>query len=240
MSACLFHLYGIAMVDSPIGKPEDPVGLCKECSSLSCGWHGVRTSKAVFLCVLCDESGLMSSGVGKWLKDVGVQMLPGNGGGAPAGVDAGAYHLALALGSLFSTPAGTPSRLVVATLEQWLAERPDYQVTLAELANWADWAVDLINTFLGVGPEPVSVGAVEAGQYIDDGDPVRSLWARLDLKGRQMIAAAILLLIVADPTGERLQGRLPAPVADVYARLGGVLRAEPKTLDICQQVRRPW
>jgi hypothetical protein len=239
MCTCWFHLYRIGMLDSPIGPPEDPVGLCTVCSSLTCGWHGVRTSKAVFVCVLCDESSLVSAGVRKWLNDVGAQVLPADGGGAPPGVDAGAYHLALALGALFSTPTGTPSRITVKTLRQWLDERPDYQVTLSQLANWADWAVGVINNALGVGPKPVTMGATQGGDF-DDGDRVRSLWAQLDLESRQMIAAAILLLIVLDPTAERLKGRLPAPVAEVYARLGGILQALPTTLEICQQVRRPW
>jgi hypothetical protein len=239
VSVCLLHLYGIPMVRSPIGPPEDPVGLCKVCSSLSCGWHGVRTSTAAFLCVLCDENGLMSAGALKWLKDLGLDTLPADGGGAPAGVDAGAYDLALALGSLLSTPAGTPSRLIVATLRQWLAERPDYRRSMADLAQWADWAVSVINRVLDVGPEPVGAGAAQAGHFYDDDDPVRSLWARLDLEGRRMMAAAILLLIALDPNAETLQRRLPAPVAAIYRRLGGELRAEPRTDEICQQVRRP-
>ena len=46
MSSCLFCQYGIALLDVPIGKPGDPVGLCKNCSSMTCGWHGARTPPA--------------------------------------------------------------------------------------------------------------------------------------------------------------------------------------------------
>lgn len=65
MPMCWLHLHGIGMINSPIGMPEDPVGVCKDCSSLTCGWHGVRTSKAKsakFVCALCDETALVSSG----------------------------------------------------------------------------------------------------------------------------------------------------------------------------------
>jgi hypothetical protein len=241
VSACWLHLYGIPMVNSPTGLPNDPVGLCQKCNSLSCGWHGVRTSSPGFLCVLCDNNSLVSSAAWRWLADGGEDTLPSAGGAVPDGVEAVAYHLALALGSLFSTSAGTPSRLIVATFEQWLAERPDYRQSMADLTAWgADWAVEVINKVLGVGYEPVA-GVGPAGQYDgnDYGDPVRSLWARLDVEGRRLMAAAVLLLIALDPTAETLRSRLPAPVATVYDRLGDLLRGHAETNEICRQVRVP-
>lgn len=240
MSVCWLHLYGIPMVNSPIGPPNDPVGLCQKCNSLSCGWHGVRTSSPGFLCVLCDKNSLFSSAAWRWLSSGGEDTLPADKGVVPVDVDAGAYHLALALGSLFSTPAGNPSRLVVATLEQWLAERPDYEESIAELKVWwADWAVAVLDEDLGVGPEPVVAGVGQAGQYDDYDDPVRSLWVHLDVEARRLMAAAVLLLLALDPTGEMLRRYLPAPVARIYDRLGGVLREHDETKAICQQVRRP-
>jgi hypothetical protein len=238
-STCWLHLYGIPFVDSPIGPPNDPVGLCRKCSSLSCGWHGVRTSKAAFLCVLCDKNLLVSSAAWRWLQGGGLDTLPAAGGGVPVGVDVGAYRLALALGSLFSTPVGTPSRLIVATLEQWLAERPDYQESMGALANWAELAVALINEAFGIGPEPVRAAVGQASQY-DDRDPVLSLWARLDAKGRRLMAAAVLLLIALDTPAETLRRSLPAPVAEIYDRLGEAVRKLPQIDEIRQQIRGPW
>jgi hypothetical protein len=39
MSSCLFCFYEIALFDVPVAKPGDPVGLCKNRSSMLCGWR---------------------------------------------------------------------------------------------------------------------------------------------------------------------------------------------------------
>jgi hypothetical protein len=198
----------------------------------------VRTSKAAFLCVLCDKNLLVSSAAWRWLQGGGLDTLPAAGDG-PAGLNVDAYRLALALGSLFATPVGTPSRLIVATLAQWLAERPDYQVSMGALANWADSAVALIDEAFGIGPEPVRAPVGQAGQH-DGGDPVLSLWAQLDAEGRQLMAAAVLLLIALDTPTKTLRRSLPAPVAEIYDRLGEVIRKLPQIDEIRQQIRGPW
>ncbi|WP_131813635.1 hypothetical protein [Mycolicibacterium fortuitum] len=204
----------------------------------------MRTSKGAFLCVLCDNNLLFSSGALRWLADGGLQMLP-TAPDAPSGNDAqaDAYRLALALASLFAAPADTPTTLIVATLSQWLTERADYHETLAAVQKWADVAVEVINHYLGVWPEPVGrFGLPGEAEQAELGtvDPVRSLWARLDPEGRRLMAAALLLLITLDPNPDTLRPRLPAPVAQIYDRLAGVLRDQPWTNEWAQSIRRPW
>ena len=124
-------------------------------------------------------------------------------------------------------PRETPSRDVVATLRQWLDERPDYRQAMDLLVAQTDWAIELINKALGVGPEPEIVDGRPTGEFYDDGNRVRSLWAGLDIEGRRMMAAAILLMIALDPPDGKLRTRLPAPVAEVYDLLGNILRDHP-------------
>lgn len=244
MSAtCLLHLYKIPLLDSPTGPPGSPIGLCQNCGSLTCGWHGVRTSSATFLCILCDNLvNFSSAGWGAWLSAAGLSTLPtgkgatsGASGGPPPGAsdDEAAVDLARALASLFSTAAGAPSSLIVATLDQWLAERPRYQECMAALTGSVDWAVQVISKMLGVGSQEVVSGpartspaAVRAipGYY---GEPIRLLWARLGPEGRRLMAAAVLMTLVLDQSPDTL----PPPVADLVQMFGGVLRDYPKRIE---------
>jgi hypothetical protein len=237
----LFHLYKIPMVNTPIGTPKDPVAVCSNCHSLSCGWHGVLTTKHAFLCVLCSQGLLLSGAMWRWFNAGGLKTLPSDDGMQPAPEDgaARAYHLALMLGSLFLTPAGTPSRLVVTTLKQWLDQRPDYERLMNYLleGGLAAEAVDMISDLFGVGPEPAYIGQERVDpSYEDNDDGVRSLWARLDHESRLMVAAAVILMIALDPNRETLRGRLPQPVLEIYDRLGGRLRDSPKVNEFCEYI----
>jgi hypothetical protein len=246
-ATCLLHMYKVPLLDSPTGLPGSPIGLCQNCGSLTCGWHGVRTSSATFTCILCDNlANFSSAGWEAWLSADGLSTLPtgkgvasGARGGPPAGAsdDEAAVDLARALASLFSTAAGTPSPLIVATLDQWLAERPRYQESMTALTESVDWAVQVINKMLRVGSQEVvsgpartSPGTVRTtpGYY---GDPVRLLWARLGPEGRRLMAAAVLMTLVLDLSPDTL----PPPVADIAQQFGGVLRDYPNRID---EIRR--
>lgn len=238
MSTCLFDHIGVRRVNTPIGPPAEPVAVCSHCHSLSCGYHGVLTTDLLFLCVLCSGSSLMTGAIFRWYRSNGKQTLPLHDAKnpAPEGGAARAYHLALVLGSLFATPAGTPSRIVATTLKQWLDERPDYTDLMNGLLDGglAALAVSMIDEYLGVGPEPTFNGEERVDRrYEDNTDGVRSLWARLDREGRLMVAAALILMVALDPESGKLRARLPAPVAEIYDRLGGFLRQSPKIREFC-------
>ena len=241
MSACLLCQYKIPLLDAPIGQAGNPVGLCRTCSSLSCGWHGARTPPPAFLCILCDGADLLASagweaftkagGLNRLPHRPGVGAAPGARGGPAAGAsdDDAALDLARALASLFSTADGYPSLFVVASLEQWLAERPSYRRIMAALTESSDWAVREIDTFLRfrskaveheadtLSSEPTRTGLGHYGI-----GPIRSLWGRLDDEGRRLLAAAVLLMVVLDLP----EDLMPPPVADVAILLGGMLRRD--------------
>jgi hypothetical protein len=250
--ACLLCRYKIPAIKTPIGTVDVPVGLCENCNSLSCGSHGERSGAPAFLCILCDVN-LQAWSVG-WAAFVargGLSQLPG-GGGAGSGLAAGsqpggsglpsgrtggdeAADLVYALASLFWEPDGRRSPLLVQSLEEWAAARPDYQRLTDALAESVGDAVRVIAQILGFEPntdEPDTTGlpggtsaAVPGGYEIGD---VRSLWASVDDLDdlndnddkKRLLASAVLLSVVLDlPVN-----RMPTPLAAVVTILGGELR----------------
>jgi hypothetical protein len=90
-------------------------------------------------------------------------------------------------------------------------------------------AVQIIDTFLRFRSKAVgSDAAAEAPQTARTGPghygigPIRSLWGRLDSEGRQLLAAAVLLMVVLDLPKDLM----PPPVADIATLLGDMLRRE--------------
>ena len=77
MSSCLLCLYGIPLLNLPKGRPGDPIGLCKTCSSMSCGWHGARLRTPPFICIICDVNNLLASaGWDDFKANSGLNRLP--------------------------------------------------------------------------------------------------------------------------------------------------------------------
>ena len=222
MSSCLFCLYGIPLLDAPIGKPGDPVGLCKNCSSMSCGWHGARTPPPAFICIICDIDNLLASaGWDDFQKRGGLDRLPQ---GPVTGSGDAATDLGRALAALFSTADGDPSLLVVATLEQWFDERPGYARFKPALDEAAAWAIGVINQlFRSIGGS--GMGQKTNGHY--DQRAVQTLWERLGDNGLQLLAAAVLLIVTLDLPWDTL----PPPVVDVAQMLSGRLRDYPDRIN---------
>jgi hypothetical protein len=230
--SCLFCQYGIPLLDVPIGKPGDPVGLCKNCSSMTCGWHGARTPPPAFICIVCDIDNLLASAGWDDFKAKGrLDKLPhGRGTGAAPGAPAdplsqdAAGDLARALAALFSTADGDPSLLVVATLAQWFDERPYYDGFRAALDNAVTWAIQVINQLFQTSNMGTGPGEKIGGHY--DQRAVQLLWQRLGDAGRRLLAAAVLLIVTLDLPWDTL----PPPVVDVAQLLGGRLRDFPNQL----------
>jgi hypothetical protein len=119
--------------------------------------------------------------------------------------------------------------LVVVSLEQWFDERPSYRQLMTALTESSDWAVREIDTFLRSGsgaigsdaaPPAPDAGRTGPGHY--GIGPIRSLWERLDTKGQQLLAAAVLLMVVLKVP----EDLMPPPVADVATPLGHMLSGE--------------
>lgn len=231
MSSCLFCHYGLALLDAPVGKPGDPVGLCVKCKCLTCGWHGARTSSPAFVCLVCDVNGLLASaGWDAFKRAGGLDRLPRGRAADTApggGTHAAAADLARALATLFSTTDGEPSRLVVATLMQWLAERPSYERFGPALGEAAAWAVEVINRFFRE-----SGGG--RGQYTPgtrDQQAVHAMWNNLGDDGRRLLAAAVLLIVALDLPEQTL----PPPVVAVAQFLDGLLRDHPGRIEALRE-----
>jgi hypothetical protein len=238
-AACLLCRYKVAPIATQIGTVDVPVGLCQKCSSLSCGSHGERSTAPAFLCILCDASLKAASptwvqfkrsgGLSRLPGGRGVRGGPGTGGQADTGDDASAgtgaeetADLAYALASLFSEPDGSPSPLVVRNLEQWTAARPDYQQLMSVLSDFIDRAVQVIDEFLGSGPDAIGLplGTAQTDPRHYGFSDVQSLWAPLGTDGRRLLASAMLLIVVLDLPVDMM----PAPVAAVATMLGGAVQ----------------
>ena len=248
MSSCLFCHYGIPLLDLRIGTRGDPVGLCVACNSLCCGWHGARTTSSGFLCLVCDYTDLFASaGWDAFKRAGGLNPIEAAGGPAAAHGDSDAQpgaggereaaaDLAWALGALFSTASGEPSPLVVATLAQWLEQRPSYKRLEPELTDAVAWAIGVINRYFRSKQE-INEFLQSRQDYQAEGyirgtyDPrsVHAMWKSLSEDGRRLLAAAVLLVIAFELPREML----PLPVVSVVRDLGEVLneyRAEVTAL----------
>jgi hypothetical protein len=234
VTSCLFCHYQIPLLDAPIGQPGDPVGLCRTCSCMSCGWHGARTPSPAFICIVCDVDSLLSSaGWGEFVRIDGLdRLLPrerGAGAAEAPDLDAAA-DIARTLAALFSTTDGYPGLLVVTTLNQWFDERPNYAEFKRALDYGAAWAVQLINRFFR------NQAGRGNGQKIDghyDGRTVQTLWSRLGDDGKMLLAAAVLLIVTLDLPLHML----PPPVVDVARSLSALLRDFPDRIsDLRRQI----
>ncbi len=238
VSACLLCQYKIPLLDAPLGPAGSPVGLCQQCNSLSCGWHGTLTPPPAFLCVLCDSTALVASAAWeKFTKADGLKRLPSRRGqsAAPGARDGraaettdeeAAKQLTRALASLFSTADGYPSPFVVASLEQWLDERPSYRKFMGVLTDDSHWAVREIDTHLrssskamALDPTLGTPGTVARGPGHYGIGPIRSLWNGLDADGRRLLATAALLMVVLKVPDDLM----PPPVADIATVIGDIL-----------------
>jgi hypothetical protein len=47
------------------GQWRDPYGVCSDCNSLACPYHGLRRTTGGFICIQCDPAALTSSGAVK-------------------------------------------------------------------------------------------------------------------------------------------------------------------------------
>jgi len=106
--------YGCAhqwtVFQNPQGVKDSPYGVCKNCSALFCGYHGVRKSRPVeFLCSLCGA---------RYLASCGVTQAPAT---APLSTQQRAVIDEIASGyHLFSAPV-PPERWRVENVQQFLA-----------------------------------------------------------------------------------------------------------------------
>jgi hypothetical protein len=50
---------------SPAGKQGDPLGVCTDCRSLACTYHGHRRISGGFICIQCDQNAIVGSGAVK-------------------------------------------------------------------------------------------------------------------------------------------------------------------------------
>jgi hypothetical protein len=199
---CQACLVGVPQIGTPAGKPDNPIGACKNCGSLTCGEHGHRDPAPAFLCIECDVA--LQAGCAGWiawqLQQSGQAAQPPGGGSSSgtSGADAAAARAADALRQLLPEGFGG----LVTSFAEWARRRPGYDLLirlmrqdLENMVRRLDQAVSQYAGAVAYGDEVAeTVGAGRPGG-ISPGE-FSTLWRRLDGDGRQLLAAALVLALV--------------------------------------------
>jgi hypothetical protein len=198
---CQACLVGVPLIKTPAGKPDNPIGACTMCGSLTCGQHGHRDPKGKFLCIQCDvnlQGG--SAGWKRWRIDIATGAVS-----QPPGTRAPTAALGLTPGSPFPAAAALAdlvpedSVAMVASFAEWAARRPFYAQLIQLIVQDLDWIVSQLDQaaeqaakqalsrtspgFGGVAP------AITAADFA-------AFWQQLDRDGRYLLAAALVLALV--------------------------------------------
>jgi hypothetical protein len=196
---CQACLVGVPQIGTPAGKPDNPIGACLNCGSLTCGEHGHRDPKPAFLCIECDVS--LQAGCAGWIAwqrlQSGQAAQPSGGGSSSGGSGAGgtspsAARAAAALQELL--PAGFGG--LVTSFEEWAERRPEYRLLISlmhqDLQNIVRRLDQASRRDVGAAGQTLATG--RPGE-ISPGD-FSALWRQLDPNGRQLLAAALVLALV--------------------------------------------
>jgi hypothetical protein len=223
----------VPQIGTPAGKPDNPIGACLNCGSLTCGEHGHRDPKPRFWCIQCDSNlQAGSAGYAAWqLAQPGQGAQPAGGGSSSGGSGGGgagasAARAAAALQQLL--PEGWEG--LVASFEEWAERRPYYgrlidliRQDLDNMVRRLDDAarrydVETARTFPELDYRDESAEATDAGGpgEISPGD-FWALWRQLDLDGRQLLAAALVLALVMNLPAWSLPPQLRS-----IARIAGI------------------
>lgn len=218
---CWFCRKAVPAVRNTLGMLGNPLGLCVKCNSLCCGHHGHRSGSPAFLCIVCDSSLQSASAAWKaWVNSGGLTTLRF---GAVAPVfqgDPAGSRLAAALVSLFPPGSRLASELVD-SLDEWRRSRSGYGLLAEVIGQLAERLMEMLDAQAlteqqAPGWPPDDEPRPAAGADFGPGE-VAAFWRSLDLEGRRLVAAAIVLI--------RL---LQVDLADLPAPLRAVARfAEP-------------
>ena len=167
---CQACLNNIGVIQNTKGTKDEPIGVCQNCSSLTCGHHGLREkSNARFICGECVRSLLaVSSGTTAGAGQTTLNKL------------ATAYHLPEPIS------AGPPYTSLADFRENWTGfndefyrEVERYSINFSALEGWGVYLYDrdrshvatqmlvaaiLIGRYLEMPPDPALMAAEEALQ----------------------------------------------------------------------------
>jgi len=178
---------GVPLIRTQVGKADEPMGVCANCSSLTCGHHGYRAPKPEFLCIQCDvalQAG--SAGWNKWLAS-GSHVAAGPPGGATDEDDV----VGAALRAL--VPGGWSA--AVTSFEVWASQHPVYAVLIELVRQDLDNMLQRLN---GVQPGATWPPSVREGVTADPemASQFALFWAGIDERGRRLLAAALVMALV--------------------------------------------
>jgi hypothetical protein len=208
---CQACLVGVPQIGTPNGKPDNPIGACVNCGSLTCGEHGHRDPKPAFLCIECDVA--LQAGCAGWiawqLQLSGQAAQPSgtgssSGTGGAGGASAGAARAAAALQELLPEGFGG----LITSFDEWAGRRPYYgrlirlagpdldsmAVRLDEAARRHTDTTAWVSLGVASGESAEPFDAGRRGE-ISPGD-FSALWRQLDLNGLGLLSGALAVALV--------------------------------------------
>lgn len=201
---CQACLVGVPLIKTPAGKPDNPIGACVKCGSLTCGEHGNRAPKPAFVCIQCDAA-LQAGSVGwmAWQKARAAGSAPQAPGGSTTqgprstgqgdAIQADADRAAAALQRLL--PEGWDA--FVTNFEEWAEQVPEFFRLIVLIRDDLDNIVQRLGEAARHAKPSRDLPGVRSGRidYISQRE-FAALWWRLDEDGRRLLAAALLLALV--------------------------------------------
>ena len=181
---CQACVVGVPLIKTLVGSATDPMGACIDCGSLTCGHHGYRAAKGKFRCIQCDvalQAG--SAGWNAWLGAGGDHSDKGTAGTPTARPE----DLEAQLRALL--PGGVTE--VVDSFDSWAAQHPIYRQLIELILEALDSMLNRLNE--------VRAGAEVL--WVDTNDPefadeFAAFWARMDARGKRLLAAALVMALV--------------------------------------------
>jgi hypothetical protein len=198
---CQACLVGVPRIKTPAGKPDNPIGACTMCGSLTCGEHGHRDPKGKFLCIQCDVN--LQAGSAGW-KSWRIAIASG-AVSQPSGTRTPTAAVGLTPSSPFQAAAALAdlvaedSVAMVASFAEWAARRPFYAQLIQLIEPDLDWIVSRLDQAAeqaskqALGRTRPGFGGVDPAITATD---FATFWHQLDRNGRYLLAAAMVLALV--------------------------------------------
>jgi hypothetical protein len=185
-SECHACCRGVPRTPQGLGSLRTPLGTCIQCSSFACGYHGVRTTSARFICIRCDlqlQAACAGANGGNYYKDW-LRQEDSTRGGPGLGDYPDAAFVARRLARAGAVQPAWPD-LWVANLSEWIAQRPDY--------GWLhDWLQDRALSELGPLNE---IAARNVEVPWDTRRSVAVFWLNISGEDQELLAASFVLMV---------------------------------------------
>ncbi|MFE0654465.1 hypothetical protein ACFVZH_38640, partial [Streptomyces sp. NPDC059534] len=197
VASCQSCQIKVPLIGTPTGAANEPMGVCGNCFTMTCGHHGHRDPSPRYVCIQCDVV-LQASSAGWYRWQLGGAPgtsgggqpnppggAPGSSGGGGSGgnsAPASAAAREIAVDLVRPYPPESPNAtLVVRSFDEWLERRPFYRGLTDAIRPEIQGVIDGVNRKRGPRRDSVEYRAA------------LDLWKSLDDPGMRLLAASFTL-----------------------------------------------